>query len=382
MGLALTMVAVLSLAVGVSGQKGLMTPSVSPPPDNPVWSMRSGDPRHSSNSLYEAQYGILRWSVAFDDDVVASVSIDNNNTAFYQNRYNKFYAVDTTTGTLKWSYTAAANAFMNGQYVTPSIGPDNTVYFGGLNKVLAMNGSTGGIKWSSTVTGLWQGSVVVNGTLYFLSSPSGPSSAFVGAVIALNATTGGSPLWSASVSGGSYMGNPTYFNGTLVFGGQVVTVNTVSFLNANTGATIGTFVDSSSVAYHCSPRVSNDGIAYIGGSTGTILAFYINGTNLKMWSYASGAGQIGTGALPWWDSSMVFLGSNAANTGKVFALNSKTGAVLPNYPVSLGGTYGTMYSHPVLTPGKLMVIGSGSTLFVLNVSTPSPAVIYSYSACK
>jgi outer membrane protein assembly factor BamB len=75
--------------------------------------------------------------------------------------YN-LYALDATTGQLKWKYNA-------GLYVTSSPAvSDDTVYFGGNNYIYALDATTGQEKWSFQ-TGdnpVFSSPVVSNGTVY------------------------------------------------------------------------------------------------------------------------------------------------------------------------------------------------------------------------
>jgi eukaryotic-like serine/threonine-protein kinase len=99
------------------------------------------------------------------------------------------YALDASTGALKWSYRTAGDI-----QSSPAVA-NGVVYFGsGDTNVYALNATTGALKWKHATAGsIMSSAAVAYGSVYIASGD--------GNVYALNAATGAVD-WSTAVGGG------------------------------------------------------------------------------------------------------------------------------------------------------------------------------------
>jgi outer membrane protein assembly factor BamB len=150
------------------------------------------------------------------------------------------YALDASTGTLMWNYTARI----------PSTPTENNgvVYFGSDNEcVYTLNATTGRLIWNYNSTGLQDSPNVLSGPTYGDTAISSPTIldgvVYVcsgdGNVFALNATTG-TLLWDYLAVGGS--SSPAVSNGIIYFSSMVEgSYGKVYALDAATGKLLWNF---------------------------------------------------------------------------------------------------------------------------------------------
>ncbi len=102
--------------------------------------------------------GSKKWSFTADWSISTSCLVSAAGTAFVVTDRGHLYALDVTTGSPKWD-TFVAN------FAQPSIGADGTLYVGGIGRLLALDGATGTKKWEfATGAGHVQGCPAVSPT--------------------------------------------------------------------------------------------------------------------------------------------------------------------------------------------------------------------------
>lgn len=225
----------------------------------------------------DANNGALKWSYntvpdpSSIGDIVSSPAVSNGIVYFTGGNASntKLFALDATNGTLKWSCTVADTT--GGSAGSPAIAND-IVYFVTGQRVYAVNASTGTVKWTYSQYGqsFMSSPAIANGILYVSTM----DYQFGGRVLALDANTG-SLKWQYH-SGAWYL-TPAVANGTV----YVPSNYGLDALDANTGA-----YKWNSYAYAnagAAPSVSN-GLVYT-GSAGTLSALDTNNGTIK-WSYA------------------------------------------------------------------------------------------------
>ena len=203
-----------------------------------------------NNNFYalDGSTGALKWSFATGGQIWSGPCIAADGTVYFGSYDQKVYAVDGTTGVLKWSFST------NGQigYCSPVLGPDGTLYCcsdGGT--LYALNGSNGSVVWSRSVGSYARFTPVINnGVLYF-----GANS---GAMLALDALNG-NLVWShqttSYISGSAAIG----WDGTLYFGSGGD--HKIYALDGTTGAEKWSFLTTDYA--ESAPALGPDGIVYV-----------------------------------------------------------------------------------------------------------------------
>jgi glucose dehydrogenase len=105
--------------------------------------------------------GGLRWSFQTGDDVLSSPAIAVDGTVYVG---SNVYALNGSTGALQWNFATGG-----GVTSAPAIAADGTVYVGSANgQLFALNGSTGTVFWNLTISTAATSSpaIGVDGTLY------------------------------------------------------------------------------------------------------------------------------------------------------------------------------------------------------------------------
>jgi len=219
------------------------------------------------------------------------------------------YAVNSSTGSLKWVYyTGDSN-----QAHDPTIGPDGTIYFGsedGWMYAITDSGSHATQKWVYNTGQFISDSPAISvdgSTIYFGLS----GSAFF---IALNSSNG-TLKWFIS-TGGAVFSSPSIGNGgTIYFGCD--DDNLYAITDAGTHANLKwTFSTLDHV--WSSPAISTDGTIYFGSDDGNFYALTDAGTHANLdWSGGTG-GQIVSSAAIGADGRIYF----ASEDGNFYEVNS------------------------------------------------------------
>jgi outer membrane protein assembly factor BamB len=236
----------------------------------------------------------------------------------------KVYALNASTGALKWNYTTGGSV-----YSSPAVA-NGIVYVGSLDyKVYALNASTGALKWNYT-TGNWVTSspAVAGGIVYVGSTDC--------KVYALNGATG-AYIWSYTTSGSIYMSSPSVAGANVYVGSYD---HRLYALNAATGAYIWNYTAGSSVT---SSPAAVGGIIFVGSTDGNVYALNAS-TGILVWSYTTGGYASSSPAVA---GGTVFIGSTDS---RVYALNASTGALIWSY---LTDSY--VASSPAIADGVVFV---------------------------
>jgi outer membrane protein assembly factor BamB len=163
------------------------------------------------------------------------------------------FALKTSTGEQVWQYSNTGGAVGS----SPAVG-NGMVYFGSEDhKFYALNSTTGALVWTYTTGGVVASSpAIANGIVYFTS--------YDGNLYALNALTG-AQIWTYSLTSGT-TSSPAFANGVVYVGSGCYKLFAI---NAATGTQIWTYTTGSTI--HSSPAVAN-GIVYVGSADKNLYA--------------------------------------------------------------------------------------------------------------
>ncbi len=278
-------------------------------------------------------------------------------TLYIGTENNRFYALNSTTGSQIWSIDVGA------PMVSSAAIEDGVVYIGvtwnGRNGyVEALNATNGEIIWQfPTDSGIESSPVVVNGVVYIGS--------YRGYVYALNASNG-DLKWSYLTTAEVYA-SPSIVSGTLYVGsldGYVYALNSDD----------GTLLWASHVGnqVYSSPAIVKD-ILYVCTDSGYAFALRASDGEV-MWQAYIGSGSDHEDASPAMYNGIVYFG---ARNG-FYALNATTGKQIWFFtsPYSARQTTGYFYSSPAVA-GNILYCGSvDNRLFALNTNYGS--IIWSY----
>ena len=251
------------------------------------------------NNVYalNATTGALIWTYTTGADVMSSPAVANG-IVYVGSLDHNVYALNATTGELIWTYTtesfvrsSPAVSFRKKQvYLEPLRG---TVYIGSDdNNLYALDATTGSLRWKyNTGNAVTSSPAVYNEVVYVGSGGNN--------VYALNATTG-ELIWSYTTYG-SVGTSPSVAYG-MVFVGSV-SDSRVYALNATTGARIWSYYTGVGIA--SSPAIADDKV-FIGNAGSNFYA--LNATNGEViWTYTAGGAIWSSPAIA---DGIVYIGSN------------------------------------------------------------------------
>ncbi len=281
----------------------------------------------------------LKWKYYTGWQAAYAPTISNN--ILYM-ALDKLYALDATTGVLKWSYPVA--------WGSPPAVAGGVVYFAGAATLHALDANSGSLKWKyvGDSYGSCSAPAVSNGVVYFTTGHK---------VYALDVNNG-SLKWSYTISSNQFIFSCTIANGLVYLGdGQKIYA-----LYANTGAVKWTYAE----IIGSTPTVAN-GILYFGGH-GAMNALDAN-TGVFKWKYTYGNGftsaALSNGVL--YASDLSGLTAYRFDLSKVFAFDANTGAVKW---ISVTGTGSTT---PIISNGLVYALGGGTEnrFYALDANTGS-----------
>jgi outer membrane protein assembly factor BamB len=121
--------------------------------------------------------GTEKWRFATAGDVESSPTIGSDGTLYVGADDARVYALDSSTGALKWYFTFPDDSDTDS---SPALGTDGTVYVGSDKGTLyALDGQTGNLKWFFVAVGEISGAPVLgpDGTVYVSALNSGKTEA-------------------------------------------------------------------------------------------------------------------------------------------------------------------------------------------------------------
>jgi outer membrane protein assembly factor BamB len=242
----------------------------------------------NDRNLYalNASTGTLRWKYTAGGNIQSSPLVVNN-TVYFGSFDTYLYAVNASTGALKWRYKTDYPISLE----SPVVG-GNAVFISSTpgypnGNVYAIDTATGLLKWKSINIPLPYGPLYAEGKVFVCSFPAGCK--------ALDAATG-LTVWT--VPAGISKGNPLYYNGKIYFCGE----GRFYCVNASNGDTVWT--KGNMFPSNSSPTVDN-GVLYC--VSGAYMVAMDPGTGVEKWRRQSNGGLSGSG--PGLFSSPVVAGS-------------------------------------------------------------------------
>jgi outer membrane protein assembly factor BamB len=287
----------------------------------------------------------VRWQLYFGDGITSSPAVEGGTVYVgtagdgdptpdsFRDRRN-FYAVNATTGEIRWGYPISSVAFSSPVVV------EDTVYVGGSEgRVHAVDAATGDARWRTTVGDeLYASPAVVDGTVYAAANRT---------IAALNASDGG-VVWRHNAT--SFVGSsPAVRDGRVYVGTER---GTVLALDAATGAAVWNASVNGTV--YSSPAATPDRV-YVGTENGSVYALKA-GTGAVAWQRPAGDRVFSSAAVA---NGTVYVGVAGSN-GSVLALDAATGATAWRYD-----TPGQVTSSPAVVPGAVVVGDFSGGLYVL-----------------
>lgn len=348
------------------------------------WPTFQRDPQHTGFNSLEFTLTpplTLLWSLALDTTPSGYPGIvSSNGTLFAKSNSGILYAIDSSSGNIKWTAQTQASGGIaisgntvyagnncdnctldafnatTGQLIwsTPPLSKgalgvnvvNDKVFFGSnAHNIHAVDTTTGNILWK---TPLSDGTVgvpaVANGIVYIGS--------FCCTLYALDASTG-SVIWSRSNLGGVFFSSPTIANGVLYIGSGTAQVFAVNASNGNTIWSFGPTEDS----VWSTPAVANN-IVYVQTLVGRLYAINaISGTQIWTHKTQSANNEISPQAIA---NGVVYQTSFDNN---IYALGAQTGNVIWQYT-----TDGSVYS-PIVADGKLFITSQDGKIYAFESSS-------------
>jgi len=290
----------------------------------------------------DATTGSLRWKVPTAGPASSIVSRPAvvGGTVYIGSENNDVYALDASSGRVRWTRPTGGAVDSS-----PAVA-DGLVYVGNdNNEVLALDAATGTIRWQqSTGDNVTSSPAVSDGTVYVGCDD--------GFVYALDAATG-DVRWHRQ-TGGQVNSSPAVAGGTVYVGSDN---GKVYALNAATGAVEWTRPTAGKV--DSSPAVAS-GTVYVGG--GDAVYALDAATGAVEWTRPTGGTVTSSPAV---SGGTVYVGSD---DGMVYALNAATGTV--RWRVQTGGE---VNSSPAVSGGIVYVGTDNDAVYAINAAGPAGA---------
>jgi outer membrane protein assembly factor BamB/subtilisin family serine protease len=280
--------------------------------------------------------GTKKWSYGTGSPLeLSSPALGNDGNVYLGSGDKKLYALDATTGALKWTYSTASALDS-----TPAIATDGTLYVRDDTTLYALtnNGGSATLKWSFTLSGSTYASpaIAADGTIYV--------GATGGAFYAVNPN--GTQKWKFTANGDVYTSAAIATDGTIYFG----TLN--GYVYALTPAGVQKWVwNITGSSITSSPVLAPDGTLYFGAYDHKLHA--LSSAGVEKWSYLMGdevrastpaVGADGTVYQPDYD-------------GKVYAINA-SGNLVRTYPSAA-----RIRSSPMIANGQLLFSSSDGLFY-------------------
>jgi eukaryotic-like serine/threonine-protein kinase len=311
----------------------------------------------------DATTGVLKWKYATGGAIRSSPTLYNG-TVYVGSGDGYFYALDSANGSLHWKYQTAG-ACSSSPTVANAI-----VYFNMPGYLVGLDALTGQVKSQFTTADQYattQSPTVANGIIY--------DETFEGVftIGALNAATG-ALQWNFQL--GSSTSNPAVVGGK-VYAGDAF--DQLVVLDATAGTLLFRYNlfsqgDPTAFGSGTGPTVTN-GKIYTGSYTGFIYAFD-SATYSLLWTAGSYnalsgsvgiSGNVGIFSSPVVANGILFAGNNDS---KIYAFDAITGASKWTYGTNNAGTAGT--TNPTVAGGMVFCGGYSNNILALDASTGFP----------
>jgi outer membrane protein assembly factor BamB len=285
----------------------------------------------------------LQWTYEAGTSVDSSAAVVDG-VAYVGTMAGKLLAIDTASGKLKWSYTAASDDLGIGES-SPAVA-GGLVYIGDLAGVFhAVDVATGKVRWTYKTGAEIKSSPVVVGDKVLIGS-------YDGHLYGLNAATG-KFLWKASTD--NYVhATPAIWNGVAYFGGCDEIFHGVRISDGSKVLSLPT------QAYTAASPAIAAGIAYYGTFANEVVAVDIAAKRVK-WRFVDPDRQFPFYSSAALSGSTMVLGGRDKN---VRALDMATGKQRWSFP-----TRARVESSPAISGSRVFVGSSDGKFYVLDLGS-------------
>ena len=280
--------------------------------------------------------GTKKWSYGTGSPLeVSSPALGNDGNVYIGSGDSKLYALDATTGALKWTYSTASALGS-----TPAIATDGTIYVRDDTTLYALTNSGGSatLKWTFPLSGSTYGSpaIAADGTVYV--------GATGGAFYAVNPN--GTQQWKFTANGDVYSSPAIATDGTVYF----TTLNGYAYALTPAGAQKWVWnITGSNIT--SSPVLAPDGTIYFGAYDHKLHA--LTSAGVEKWSYTMGA-EIRAGTPAVGADGTVY---QPDYDGNVYAINASGNLVRTFTSAAL------IRSSPMIANGQLLFSSSDGLFY-------------------
>jgi len=258
----------------------------------------------------------------------------------------KLHALNLTTGSPVWTYTAGANGIPS----SPAVDGGRVFVGTRNNNIVALDAQTGSEKWNISIGGaVYASPAVSNGAVYVPALDS--------KVYARDAISG-AKKWETMLSYYSES-SPAVANGKVYLGNEA---GFVYALYESNGSIAWTY-DTKAKSVPSSPSI-HGGNVFISNSKQMIVYALNANTGAKVWerNVSGGATLNGIYSSAAVHNGVVFV---TTKNGAIYALNESSGSVVWNKPISSK----FISSSPTISDGKIIFGGDEGFLYVLDEAT-------------
>jgi outer membrane protein assembly factor BamB len=255
-----------------------------------------------------------KWTSPTGDGIRSSPAIGSDGTIYFGSDDGKFYALNPTDGSVKWTYTISDRGPIPIRS-SPAIGSDGTIYFGtdsgNFYALYPAVNPDKRVKWAFPAAGKIYSTPAIgsDGTIYFGTD--------AGNFYALNPALNPDKRvkWYKYIGKMVYASPAISSDGTIYISGD----GFLSALNPDNGDIKWTYKDGNiggvdySLAIGSSPAIGSDGTIYIGSRDGILYAINPNNGQSK-WMYMTARSLLTSPAIG--SDDTIYVGST---TGTLFA---------------------------------------------------------------
>ncbi len=286
--------------------------------------------------------GTKKWSYATGQPIeLAAPAIGSDGTVYLASGDDKLYALNGTTGALKWTYTGTTPLL-----ITPAIAADGTIYFRDDTTLYALtdSGTKATLKWTFPLSGGTYSSpaVAADGTIYV--------GATGGAFYAVNPS--GTQKWKFTGDNDIYTSPTIATDGTVYFG----TLSGSFYALNSSGSQKWIWAGTGGMSITSSPSLAPDGTIYFGAYDHKLHA--LTSAGQEKWSYTLGDQVRGSSPAVGADGT-VYIG---AYDGLLYAINA-SGGLVRTYP-----TGNLIRSSPAIANGLLTFGSADGQLYAFNLN--------------